>query len=76
MSFASAHTGNNIGCCVVRVKDPQQANEECRRLGLMPQQCNHARGYLLRDEDFPQQGMELNRFYPTAEMKAKGFVVG
>lgn len=74
ISFGSAHTGKNIGCCIVKVDDPEQANEECRRLGLMPNECNQARGYVLDTEkEFKEQGMELNRFYTAAEMAKMGF---
>ncbi len=73
VSFANIHTGKNIGCCIVRVKDPKDANAECQRLNLMPTVCNQARGYVLTDEDFPKQEMELNRFYPREEMDKMGF---
>ncbi len=73
MSFGSAHTRRNLGCCIVRVQHVEDANEECKRLGLMPQECNQARGYPLSDEDFPNQGMELNKFYTADEMRAMGF---
>jgi len=73
MSFGSLHTGKNLGCCIVRVQRPEDANEECKRLGLMPNECNAGRGYVMSDEDFPQQGMELNKFYTSAQMKEMGF---
>lgn len=73
MSFASPHTGKNIGCCIVQVDDPEQANARCIELGLMPQECNHARGYSLDEEGFKEQGMELNKFYTAAEMRAMQF---
>ncbi len=73
MSFASAHTGKNIGCCIVRVKKAEDANAKCKELGLMPKECNNARGSVLDDEDFPKQGMELDRFYSRQEMIDMGF---
>jgi len=73
MSFGSMHTRKNIGCCIIRVKNPEDANEECKRLNLMPTECNQTRGFLLSDEDFPQQGMELNKFYTKEEMEKMGF---
>jgi len=74
MSFASLHGEGNLGCCIVQVDDPRDANEHCRRLGLMPDSCNEGRGYLLADEaEFKAQGMELNRLYSSAEMQKMGF---
>lgn len=73
MSFGSHVTGLGIGCCIVEVDDEQQANDECIRLDLMPNQSNQAKGWLLDDESFPEQGMDLNRFYSSAEMDAMGF---
>lgn len=73
MSFASAHTGKNIGCCVVQTDDPNNANEKCKELDLMPEECNHARGYPMDKETFQKQGMELNRFYSPQEMIEMGF---
>ena len=73
MSFASAHTGKSLGCCIVEVDDPQEANEKTKRLGIMPQECNHARGYAMGEEDFKKQGMELNRLYSPEEMDSMGF---
>lgn len=76
MSFGSVHTGKNLGCCIIRCADPENANELCALMGLMPAECNQARGYVLSDEDFFAQGMELERFYTTDEMKAMGFTSG
>lgn len=77
MSFASAHSGKNIGCCIVQVENPEDANEECKRLGIMPKACNQARGYVLEDEKtFQEQGMELNRLYTPEEMLNMGFAKG
>lgn len=76
MSFGSMHDGRNLGCCIVRVAEFTDANAECARLGLMPNECNEARAYLLRDEEFPAQGMELNRFYTRDEMLQMGFRKG
>ncbi len=73
MSFANIHTRKNEGCCIVRVKSPDDANEEAKRLGLMPQVCNQARIYPLSDAEFSKQGIELNRFYFSHEMDAMGF---
>jgi N-acetylglutamate synthase-like GNAT family acetyltransferase len=74
MSFASLHTGKNIGCCIVKVDDPDDANERCRELGLMPDTCNQGRGYLLPDEAaVAAQGMEVERFYTDDEMLGLGF---
>jgi len=73
MSFACFHTGKNLGCCIVRVNNGEQANAECLELNLMPQQCNRAKGFVLEDESFPEQGMELNCFYSRAEMLEMGF---
>lgn len=74
MSFGSIHTRKNIGCCIVQVSDPHNANEACRQLGLTPQECNEVHGYILETEtEFQEQGMELNRFYTAAEMLQMGF---
>ncbi len=73
MSFASIHTGKNIGCCIVQVEDPKQANDKCHDLGLMPTECNHVQGFLLPEEDLEAQGMELNKFYAKQEMDAMQF---
>ena len=74
MSFSSMHTKKNIGCCVIQCDDPQKANEITKELGLMPNECNHARGYVLSEEDFGKQGMDLNRLYSPEEMCKMGFV--
>ena len=73
MSFANIHTGKNIGCCVVKVNDPSEANDECKRLNLMPNVCNDARGYAMDEKGFLKQGMELNKFYSREEMQSMGF---
>lgn len=72
MSFASPHTGKNLGCCIVQVDDPNNANDKCKELGLMPMECNHARGYVLDDDTWQEEDMELNRFYTPEEMLASG----
>ena len=70
MSFASAHTKKFIGACIVEVSDPEDANEECKKLGLMPKECNHARGSVLVE---PEKDMEINRFYNRKEMQDMGY---
>lgn len=75
MSFGSIHTKHNIGCCIVQVERPETANEECKKLGLMPNKCNQARGYVLDEQCFKEQGMKLNKFYTAAEMKQMGFEI-
>lgn len=77
MSFGSIHTGKNLGCCIVQVEKPEDANEHCRSLGLMPDTCNQGRVYILPDEAaFKDQGMELNRLYSPDEMDQMGFSKG
>ena len=40
----------------------------------MPDECNQARAYLLDDEDIEKQhGMQIGRFYSSAEMRKMGF---
>ena len=73
VSFGSLHTRKNIGCCIVQVEREEDANGECARLGLMPQECNEAKGFHLPPESFAEQGMELNRFYTRDEMEQMGF---
>lgn len=73
MSFASSHTGKNIGCCIIQVKDLRTANARTKELGLMPKECNHAKGYVLDENGFKEQGMELDKFYSVKEMKQMGF---
>lgn len=73
MSFASPHTGKNLGCCIVQVKDVHTANNRTKELGLMPKECNHAKGYLLDEDGFKEQGMELDKFYSVKEMDQMGF---
>ena len=74
MSFASAHTGKNIGCCIVEVDDPNNANQHCSDVGLMPEECNQARGFVL--EDIEGEDMELNKFYTRQEMVDMGYEIG
>lgn len=71
MSFASAHTGKNIGCCIIEVDDPNDANQKCKDLGLMPKECNHARGHMLNSID--DEDMELNTFYTREQMDQLGY---
>ena len=71
MSFGSPHTGKNLGACIVEVDDPNQANEKCKELGLMPDECNQARGYPL--DSIEDESMELNRFYTPTELEAMGY---
>lgn len=73
LSFASPHTGKNLGVCIVQVDNPGDANDRAKELGLMPDECNHCRGFLLTDEGFEEQGLELNRFYTADEMRKLGF---
>ncbi len=74
MSFGSLHTGKNLGCCLVQVADGEDPNRKCFELGLMPDECNQARAYLLDDEDIEKQhGMQIGRFYSSAEMRKMGF---
>ena len=74
ISFANAHTGKNIGCCIVQSDNPQDANQKCKDLDLMPHICNEAKGYVLADEaEFKHQGMTLDRFYTSDEMMNMGF---
>ena len=73
LSFGSLHTGKNLGCAIVQAADPKDANEVAKTLGLMPQECNQARAYPLSDDDFPKQGMELNKFYTREQMERMGF---
>ena len=70
MSFASFHTGKNLGCCVVEVDDPNDANQKCKDSRLMPEECNHARGYTLEEME---PGMELNKFYTRQQMIEMGY---
>ena len=73
VSFGSLHSGKNIGCCVIQCDDPEQANIKCKELGLMPEECNGARGYALTENEFKDQGMELNKLYTPKEMESMGF---
>jgi hypothetical protein len=73
MSFASLHTRKNIGCCIIKIDNPEKANDEAKKLNLMPEECNQALAYLLTEEQFKEQGMELNKFYTKAEMEKMGF---
>lgn len=75
MSFGSIHTRKNLGCCIVKVKKPENANDECKRLGLMPNECNEGRGYVMDETGFKEQGMELNKFYTRNEMIGMGFQI-
>jgi len=74
MSFADAHTGKNIGCCIVEVDEAEQANAKCAELGLMPNRCNHAKGYVL--ENAADEPMEVNRFYTKDELIEMGYELG
>jgi hypothetical protein len=73
ISFGSLHTKKNIGCCIVRAEDIDAANEKCKELGLMPNECNEARAYPLDEGALKEQGMELNKFYSKAQMEEMGF---
>lgn len=73
MSFGSVHTGKNLGCCIVEVNNPNDANARCFELGLVPNECNQARSYPLDQDDFEKQGMELNKLYTPTELEAMGF---
>lgn len=70
MSFIGIHSKKLLGACVVEVSDPEEANEECKKLGLMPEECNQAKGYVLKE---PEENMEIGRFYSAEEMKAIGY---
>ena len=74
MSFASAHAGKNIGCCIIESEDPNDANQKAKDLGLMPEECNHAKGYVL--EDIEDEDMELNKFYTNQQMAEMGYEKG
>lgn len=66
MSFASALTGTNIGCCIVEVDDPDEANQKCKDLGLMPNEPNYAKGYPMGDVN--SEDMEVGKFYTREQM--------
>jgi hypothetical protein len=72
MSFASPHTGKNLGCCIIQVENPEDANEKSKELGLMPKEDNHAQGYVLNEDTWQEEGMDLNRFYSREEMTELG----
>lgn len=67
------HSKQPLGACIVQVDRPEDANEKTKQLGLMPNECNKAFGYVLSDEDFAEQDMELNKFYDTDDMNRLGF---
>lgn len=73
VSFGSIHTGKPLGACIVQVENAEQANAETQRLGIAPDTCNRAYGYIMSDEDFQNQGMELNKFYDSETMERMGF---
>ena len=73
MSYGSLHSGKNIGCCIIEVEESEDPNEKSKILGLMPNECNQAIAYLLDEQGFKEQGMELNRFYSREEMLSAGF---
>lgn len=75
VSFASLHTGKNLGCCIVKSDNKYDTNKQCIDLGLMPEQCNECRGYPLTEEQFQKQGMELNKFYTKEQMIEMGFTI-
>ena len=73
-SFADAHSGDNLGCCIIKSSDPDEAKEVCDNLGLTPNGCLDIRAYPLTEIEFLQQDMELNRLYSRDEMiLQKGF---
>lgn len=69
MSFASLHTGKNLGAAVLQVDTVEDANEKAKELGIMPNECNQGRGYVVPDN----QGLELNRLYTPQELDQLGF---
>lgn len=68
LSFASLRSGKNLGCCIIQVENPEDANVRAKAIGLMPKEDNHAQGYVLREDAWQEEGMELNRFYTREEM--------
>lgn len=73
LSFANLHTGESVGCCIVKGKDPQEAHANCKRFDLLPKLCTSEMGYGVMSDEFDSLEMELNKFYPAAKMMAMGF---
>ena len=71
MSFASPHTGKNLGCCIVEVDNPNDANQRSKDLGLMPEECNLAKGWTI--ENLDGEDMELDTFYTRQQMDDMGY---
>ena len=73
MSFGSLHTGKNLGCCLIEVGLGEDPNANCAELGIMPHECNQARGYLLPANEVAEQGLVIGKFYSREEMEKRGF---
>jgi hypothetical protein len=71
MSFGSLHTGRAIGACIVVIAVGEDPNEKAHRLGLVPNECNEARAYRIRD--IRQENMQPGRFYSRAELRRLGY---
>ena len=71
MSFASSHTGKNLGCCIVEVDNPNDANQRSKDLGLMPGECNQAKGWTIENRD--GEDMEIDTFYTRQQMIEMGY---
>jgi hypothetical protein len=55
MSFASLNSGKNLGCCIIHVDDPQNAEEKAKELGFIPQESNHLVTHVLNHDSWNQE---------------------
>ena len=75
ISFGSPITGKNLGVCVIQC-EPEEAPEKARELGLEPKEPVEVQAYKLNEEEFKDQGLELDRLYSRKEMIAMEFEKG
>lgn len=71
ISFGSTVTGKNLGCCIIECSGDEAA-QKARDLGLEPNEPIHAQAFELNEEQFKEEGMELNKLYSREEMLQRG----
>lgn len=70
ISFADESSGRNLGCCIVE-SEPMASIFVAKDKGINP--GGQAKMYKLTEEEYKDQGLELDRLYTRKEMKELGF---
>lgn len=74
MSFRDVDENKNLGVCIVQEEDSEKAVQKATELGINP--GGEVLLFELDDEEFRNQGLNLNTLYSRSQMRDLGFHVG